>query len=180
MHLLRPLLSRLALAALCLGPGQARGQDTTEFQIKGAYLYKFGDYVDWPSASLPPNGAPFIIGILGEDPFGASLDQIVQGRSIHDRPVVVRRFQRVEQARGVQILYLSPSEAGRWDQVMAALQGQNVLTICDKDHVSGAVIAFLIQGNKVRFEIDPRAAERAGLKLSSKLLSLAAVVKKPD
>jgi hypothetical protein len=180
MHVLR-LLPRAALAtAVLVIPGAAQAQEASEFQIKGAYLFKFGDYVEWPAGSMPPPGAPFVIGILGDDPFGDALDQTVQGRSVHDHPVVIRRLQRVEQARGVQILYLSQSEAERWDQDMAALRGQNVLTICDKDHVRGSVIAFLLQGNKVRFEIDSGAAERAGLKLSSKLLSLATSVRRTE
>ena len=171
------LLTRAALAALLLLRGAALAQEP-EYVVKGAFMYKFGDYVEWPSAAFGGPGAPFIIGILGEDPFDGGLDQTVQNRTVQGRPIVVRRFRKADQVRGVQVLYLSPSESGRWDADLAELRGQNILTIGDRAELAGVVITFVLQGNRVRFEIDQDAADRAGLKLSSKLLSLATAIKR--
>lgn len=166
--------SALALLTLC---GGWQGQEP-EYTVKGAFMYKFGDYVEWPSSVFSGPGAPFAIGILGEDPFDGELDQTVQNRTVHGRPIVVRRFRKVDQVHDVQVLFMSPSEAGRWEQDLAGLQGLNILTIGDRPSLPGAVITFVLQGNRVRFEIDQDAADRAGLKLSSKLLSLATSVKR--
>ena len=170
------LLKRAALAGLLLC-GIARAQEP-EYTVKGAFMYKFGDYVEWPAAAFSGPGSPFTIGILGEDPFDGGLDQTVLNRTVQGRPIVVRRFRKVDQVRGVQVLYLSPSESARWEQDLAGLQGQNILTIGDRSDLQGVVITFVLQGNRVRFEVDQDAAERAGLKLSSKLLSLATSIKK--
>ena len=170
------LLRRVALP-LFLVAGLAHAQEP-EYAVKGAFMYKFGDYVEWPPSAFSGPGTPFIIGILGEDPFDGGLDQTVRNRTVQGHPIVVRRFRKVDQVRGVQVLFMSPSEAARWDQDLAGLQGLNILTIGDRPGLPGAVITFVLQGDRVRFEIDQDAADRAGLKLSSKLLSLAASVKR--
>src|SRR5687768_16355470 len=85
--------------------------DSLEYTVKGAYLYKFSAFVDWPASSFANAKAPFIIGILGDDPFGPKLDALVQNRTVHGRPIVVKRYQRVEQAKDAHILYISPTEA---------------------------------------------------------------------
>jgi len=171
------VLRRAALAAVLLVAGPAGAQEP-EYTVKGAFMYKFGDYVEWPPSAFSGPDAPFTIGILGEDPFDGGLDQTIQNRTVQGHPIVVRRFRKVDQVRGVQVLFMSPSEAARWDQDLAGLQGLNILTIGDRPGLPGAVITFVLQGNRVRFEIDQDAADRAGLKLSSKLLSLAASVKR--
>jgi len=153
------LLRRLGILALLLGGLPAQAQ-APEYEVKGVFMYKFGDYVEWPAAAFDGPGAPFTIGILGDDPFDGTLDQIVQNRTVQGRPVVIKRFHRVDEVRGVQILYLGASEAS------------------DQARQPGAVITFVLQDKKVRFEIDQDAAGRSGLKLSSKLLSLATSVKK--
>jgi hypothetical protein len=167
-----------AVAILPLLCGAASAQGAPEYEVKGVFMYKFGDYVEWPAAAFDGPGAPFTIGILGEDPFDGSLDQIVQNRTVQGRPVVIRRFRRVDEVRRVQILFLSASEMERWQKDLESLRGTNILTVCDHAVQPGAVITFVLKDKKVRFEIDEDAAGRAGLKLSSKLLSLATSVRK--
>ncbi|HJU84720.1 MAG TPA: YfiR family protein [Holophagaceae bacterium] len=175
-------LFRAALGALALilGSRSASAQGASEYQVKGAYLFKFGDYVEWPPGALPPSGGPFTIGILGQDPFGHGLDGIVQGRTVQGRRVVLRRLYRVEQAEGVQVLFIGPGQADRGAQILAALRGKSILTVADDGQGPGSILTFVLQDNKVRFAIDAGAAERAGLKLSSKLLSLALAVKRSN
>jgi hypothetical protein len=112
-------------------------------------------------------------GILGEDPFGTDLDRSVQGLTVQGRSVVIKRYQRVEQSRDAQILYISATTQERREYLLGRLRDENVLTVSDKSALPGGIVSFVIQENKVRFEIDAEAAERAGLKLSSKLLALA-------
>ncbi|HEX9391944.1 MAG TPA: YfiR family protein [Usitatibacteraceae bacterium] len=154
--------------------GMARAQESSlEYAIKGAYLFKFGDFVEWPETVFAQPNAPFVIGILGEDPFGPNLDQSLRNRSVQGRPIVIKRYERVEEARSAQILYLGQGLQERKEAVLAELRKTNTLTVSDKYRQAGAMINFVLEENKVRFEIDAAAAQQAGLKISSKLLSLA-------
>ena len=168
----------VAIVLFTLVSGMARAQATPEYAVKAAFLVKFGAFVEWPADTFPPPNAPFVIGVLGEDPFGADLDRSVQGATVQGRPVIVKRYQRVEQSRDAQILYISATTQERREYVLSRLRDENTLTVSDKSALPGGIISFVIQDNKVRFEIDAEAAERAGLKLSSKLLALAKVDKK--
>ena len=168
----------VAVVLFALISGMAKAQATPEYAVKAAFLVKFGAFVEWPSDTFPPPNAPFVIGILGEDRFGADLDRSVQGATVQGRPVIVRRYQRVEQSRDAQILYISATTEERREYLLSRLRDESTLTVSDKSALPGGIISFVIQDNKVRFEIDAEAAERAGLKLSSKLLALAKVDKK--
>jgi hypothetical protein len=169
------LVAMMLLALVC---GIAKAQATSEYAIKGAFLVKFGAFVEWPADAFPSPSSPFVIGILGEDPFGAELDRSAQGAMVQGRPVVIKRYQRVEQSSDAHILYISATTQERREQLLSWLRSERILTVSDKSALPGGIINFVIQDNKVRFEIDAEAAERAGLKLSSKLLALAKVEKK--
>jgi hypothetical protein len=126
---------------------------------------------------ISPANAPFVIGVLGEDPFGADLDRSVLGATVQGRPVIVKRYERVEQSRMRRFsTSAQPPKSG------ASTCFPGFATSAPSPSVTvgaaGGIISFVIQDNKVRFEIDAEAAERAGLKLSSKLLALAKVDKK--
>jgi hypothetical protein len=172
------VLSVVAVALSCgTGHGAMKAEGSLEYAIKGAFLFKFGDFVEWPPSAFPGPGTPFVIAILGKDPFGASLEQTVQNRTAHGRPVVIKRYKRIEQVQDAHILYISPSETERLEEIAASLSGTSILTVSDESPQPAGIINFIIQENKVRFEIDIEAAESAGLKLSSKLLSLAKLVR---
>jgi hypothetical protein len=160
------------------GNGSAAADTPAEYAIKGAFLVKFGAFVEWPPNTFASRGAPFVIGILGDDPFGSDLDRSAQKTTVQDRPVVFKRYQRVEQAKDAQILYISATTLERREYILSRLRDENVLTVTDKSPSPGGIISLVIQENKVRFDIDAEAAERAGLKLSSKLLALAKTAEK--
>lgn len=166
-----------ATLSLAGGPQALRAQEPTEYLVKGAYLFKFGDFVEWPGNALPKPGQPFVIGILGEDPFGPRLDEAVRGHQIQGRPIQVRRFHQPEEVWDVQILYLGAAGAAQRDLIARSLEGLSILTVCDGDAHPGAVLRFITRGGKVRFAADLAAAEQRQLKLSSKLLSLAVSLK---
>jgi len=161
------------LALLLAAHGHAKVEASPEYAIKSAFLVKFAAFVEWPSNAFADVNAPFVIGVLGEDPFGPELERNAQGVTVKGRPIVIKRYQRVDQATDAHILYISPVTQERRDVILNRLRDEAILTVTDKSREPGAVVGFVIQENKVRFEIDAESAERAGLKVSSKLLALA-------
>ena len=146
----------------------------SEYQIKAAFLFNFAQFVEWPSASFRDPATPFAIGILGDDPFGPTLDQIVQGESIGSRKLTIRRSRRLDDLKSCQLVFVGRSEQEHLRDVLDALGNTPVLTVSDIDGFasSGGMIGFYLDQNRIRFEINPQRAQKQGLKLSSQLLSL--------
>lgn len=173
----RCLLLLAALAAtLGLGSDMAIAGNSLEYKVKGAFLYKFGSFVEWPPDVFPDAHSPFVIGVFGKDPFGPTLNRMVQGRFIHGRPVVVRRYGSVDRAKAAQILFIGALPPHRLERIISQLRGLSILTVGDRPLPPGGVVNFVIVHHKVRIEIDPQAAKAAGLKISSQLLDLAIIV----
>ena len=176
--LIAEILGLLACVDL-LTPSNGYAQDSpSEYQVKAAYLFNFLKFVQWPADAFQDSLAPIMIGIVGDDPFGEALPQVVVGKTVQGRDLVIRKYHVGEDLRGSHILFISASEKKRLPQVLASLQGSSVLTVADMDHFveSGGMIQFLIEDSRVRFAIDVGAANRARVKISSKLLSLARTV----
>jgi len=171
----RPLLALVGLVA-CLLAGAASAEQPLEQAVRSAFVFRFGEYVAWPDGTFAGADAPLVIGTLGDDVMADNLEEAARGRKIGGRPVVVRRLREVAQAREVNVLYVRPTRSVHRDDLEQALRGRAVLTVGDKAADAGAMIEFVREENKVRFEIDAAEAERCGLKLSSKLLSLAVAV----
>jgi hypothetical protein len=149
-----------------------------EYQVKAAFLYNFSQFVVWPAEAFPEAQTPLVIGVIGEDPFGAYLDEIVQGEQVNNRPLIVQRFHQVEEIKVCHILFVSQSETKRLEEIFARLKGRNILTVGDIDGFAkqGGMIRFVTEKNKVRFRINVEAAKAAKLTISSKLLKPAAIV----
>jgi hypothetical protein len=168
------LLLVLALVGSPLSVGvQARASN--EYQVKAAFLYNFAKFIDWPGEAFAGPSAPLIIGVVGDDPFGGALDQAINGKSIGGRPLAVRRLKWGQDLRSCHILYISSSEQKRLPQIIQSLRGASVLTVSDMERFNqqGGIINFILEANRVRFEINSRAADQARLRISSKLLALA-------
>jgi len=165
-----------ALAVSTLAP--AAEPAPTEYEIKAAFIYNFAKYVEWPEDTGPDSGGVFIIGVLGDDPFGVLLDQIARSKTIGDKPIVIRRFEHFEDYTPCHILFVAASEQDRLPAVLEMLADSPVLLIGDTEGFAhrGVAVNFVIERSKVRFEINPEAAARAGLKISSKLLRLATII----
>jgi hypothetical protein len=175
MALLRRSPLALLLAILLAAPGRLHAQPAGEYDLKAAFLYNFAKFVDWPPAAFPePNGS-FRICVLGKDPFGGSLQAAVNGEEIAGHKLTVVRTDSLAKPSGCQILFLSRSERDQTSQILSAVKDAPVLTVGDAPGFleQGGIINFLLEGNKVRFEINNEAAGRAGLSISSKLLQLA-------
>jgi hypothetical protein len=150
----------------------------TEHQVKAAFLYHFARFVEWPRPAGADSTAPFVFGVLGQDPFGRDLDEVVRGKTIQGRPVTVRRCSGAAEADSMQLLFVSASEAPRLPGILKRLAQRPVLTVGETPDFAraGGIIGFYVQKDRVRFEINLEAARRAGLHLSSKLLTLARIV----
>jgi hypothetical protein len=170
------LIGRLSLLALlCLGlPAQAQIR-ATDVQVKAAFLYKFGAYVEWPPQAFPEPGTPFTIGVLGADAVAEELEQITADRTVHDRPVAVRKLKRGEPLGGLHVLFVGQAESGRLAESLAAAKAQPVLVVTESgDGVpNGSIINFVPVDNKLRFDIALAAAERMQLRISARLLAVA-------
>jgi hypothetical protein len=161
---------------LCLKfRGLAQDAPPTEYQIKAAYLFNFAKFVQWPEPSSANPSSPMIFGVLGDNVFQDDLEKTIHGKAINQHPLEFREFHSVAEATNCQILFISPSEVKRLPEILQNLRGTGVLTVSEMDHFveAGGMINFVIEEKKVRFQINNEAAKKAGLQISSKLLSLA-------
>jgi hypothetical protein len=172
----------LAVCALLSAAGwrpmrAADDEAPTESDVKAAMIYNFAQFIEWPESSLKSSSGPFVIGVFGEDPVESVLEDTLKGETFERRAVQVRRLSAPNDARQCDILFVSSSEKKRTAEILESIRGKGTLTIGDtEDFISlGGMIAFTKQGNKIRFQINPDAAARSGLKISSKLLRLAIV-----
>jgi hypothetical protein len=176
----------IVLAALLVGSVTAPTQEVVdrEYRIKAAFLYNFALYVDWPKDAPANRGETFSIGVLGENPFGDVLDQIAMSKKVDDKKLVIHYFKTVEAYQACHILFISarpdkenPPEA-RLKAVLKAANESSTLIVTETRGLAekGATINFFIEDNRVRFEINTRAAKRAHLQLKAKLLQLGKII----
>jgi hypothetical protein len=168
------LVGVLALAA------SARSADdpvTRERQVRAAFIYNFAQFVEWPADAFPADDSPIIIGLIGDAPLNGVVEQTVHGKAVGKRPFAVRRFAGPGNVTPDVHLLVVPADVP--DNVLQKLPpaGKPVLTVGESDGFcrAGGVIRLFTQANKVRFEIAPKAAERARLKVGAKLMKLAQV-----
>lgn len=145
-----------------------------EYEIKAAFLPNFARFVEWPSAALPA-GAPFVIGIVGEDPFGSLLTRAIAGQSVEGHPLQARYVRWNDAFRGCHILFIASSEVSHITQILSEATMAGALTVADFESFArrGGMIELRMVGNRVRFDINSGAAAASGLRISSRLLILA-------
>ncbi len=174
------LLLLMVLALSSSRPALAADPSPTvpEYQLKAVFLFNFAQFVDWPEEAFANAQAPLVIGVLGEDPFGAYLDDLVQSERIGERPIVIRRFRRPQDVIGCHILFVSRNQAAHFDRIAPELKVRNLLTVGDTDSFNrqGGLVRFVTEGGKIRLRINAEAAKRCGLTISSKLLRWAILV----
>jgi hypothetical protein len=177
MTKVRRLIVALALCAgaLSLLSSRAVANELSEYQLKAAFMVNFANFTEWPVHSFPDGLAPVLVGVVGDDPFGHDLDRIVKGKSLSGHPMTVKRVDWQADLNAFHILFISASERRRLPDILHRLESSSVLTISDIDGfcAAGGMIAFVVENDHVRFEINADIAQRRGLKVSSKLLSLA-------
>jgi hypothetical protein len=150
----------------------------SEHQVKAVYLFNFGQFVEWPADVYATSNAPFVIGIVGDEPLGDMLESVVRGESLGTHPISVQRFRSAEDVKNCNILFIGRSEAAQLPETVAALRGRSILTVTDvagAEH-DGAMIVLVTEKNRVRMRINPSAAKASRLTISSKLLRPAEIV----
>lgn len=150
----------------------------TEYEVKAAFLFNFLKYVEWPAKAFPEANKPWAIGVLGDDPFGGALENAVAAKTINERKITVRRAAQLEDLKECHLLFICQSEKSRAKRILTGLPGTATLTVSEFESFAeqGGMINFTMAANKVRFEINLKAAQQAGLKINFKLLNLAKIV----
>ena len=168
----RRVLSALALLALAGGLGAAPEPRPAEYEVKAAYLYNFAKFVEWPSGA---GRDTFVLAILGRDPFGPLLDNVMAGKSVAGRRLTIRRLETAADVQGVDMLFVAASEATRLPEIVKQLEGVPTLTVGETDGFvgRGGMVGFRIMDEVVRFDIDLDQSSRAGLRVSSQLVRVA-------
>lgn len=172
----------ILLVLLCgLIPCEAVAQTSSagEYELKAAMLYRLTYFVEWPAAVVPESQAPTILCVLGQDPVGTALPSVISGQAGSARRTEVRHPRSASEIRGCQVVYVAASEKKNMAQILAALKGSGVLTVGDMAQFAakGGMIQFSLEDNRVRFDVNLDEATQAGLKISSRLLMLARIVK---
>jgi len=176
VHMLAAFTFSLALAYSASLFAQAK--PTTEYEIKAAFLYNFAKFVEWPVSAFSSPKQPLNVCVLGRDPFGKALEDALLGKSIGEHPVSLERSRDFADLAGCQIVFVSATESPRLPEILVHLRGHSALLVGESEGFAGAggTIEFVLEQNRVRFAINPNAADRGGLKISSKLLALALIV----
>lgn len=170
----RLFLSIFLLAAV--GSAAIAIEQVPEYQLKAEFLERFTRFIDWPSPESETR--PFLIGVVGQNPFGKYLEQIAASRRIKGRRVEVHYFDDVAKIDTCQVVFIASSEKQRLRSILAHTEAKPILTVGDTNGFgsAGVLINFYTAGDTVRFEVNGAAVERSGLKVSSKLLKLARLV----
>jgi hypothetical protein len=176
------LLISAAAVWILVGFASAQGQHAkpTEYEVKATYLYNFSRFVEWPAQVAQAQSDSFAICVLGDDPFGAALKATIAQETVAGKSVVTKQVPAAQDAVSCRILFISSSEDKRLKEILASLGTASVLTVSDLSKFAqrGGMVQFVLEGNKVRFEVNSAVAQRAGLILSSELLKVAVNVRR--
>src|ERR1700722_5127277 len=168
----RRILAFSATGLVLISGGNAQSASVTESQVKAAFLFHFAEFVDWPAGALGNAGDPFLICVVGEDPFHGDLETTIQGKLIATRTVRVRHVKQMQETQTCHVLFIGKNEFKDVSSLAATLRNKPVLTVGESENFlqSGGIIRFCMEDRKVRFEVNQEAAEAANLKISSRLL----------
>ena len=169
------LLIFLSIAMAGIAAAQIR--ISQEYQVKALFLFNFTQFVEWPPEAFVTPDAPLVIGVLGEDPFGQYLDDLLKGEKAGGHPLAVKRFSSVEESVGAHILFINLRSKEERKEALAALDDKSVLSVSDAADFTrqGGMIQFFIKKNKIRLRVGLEPATDANLSISSKLLRLAEI-----
>ncbi len=165
----------VVLTVWLAGIGHSPAQVVSDYQVKAAYIYTFAKFVEWPSESLPNAASPVRFCILNDRSFGFELDRIVKGKSIAGRSIEVAQVQDGLQARTCHVLFINSAQERQTRRVIELLRGTSVLTVGESGDFleAGGVINFVLEDDRVLFQVNHKAANAAKLYISSRLLSVA-------
>jgi len=155
----------------------AQAPTTREYQIKAAFIFNFTQFTEFPAGSFSSPQAPFVIGVLGKNPFGSYLEQTVAGETVNGHPLVIQYYSNTDDIKGCHILFINLTDANKIEDAIDKLEGQNILTVGDAPYFlnNGGMIRFYTKNNKMQLQINLEAAKAANVVISSKLLRLAEI-----
>jgi hypothetical protein len=171
----KAVLIRVALSFLAV---TAQAQSASEYQVKAAFLFNFARFVEWPADAFLSADSPLQICVLGQDPFGRDFEQMIEDKTVSGHRIEIAHPEGVPQARACQILFIATPDKQQIRDILLGLKGGSVLTVGDTPGFArmGGIINFVLDDNRVRFEINQKSAELAHLKLSARLLTVAKLV----
>jgi hypothetical protein len=173
------VLSVAILTAALAMAGELPQESMTEYSVKAAFLFNFARFVEWPPESRGTEKDPFCLCIFGHDPFHGDLDRVIRNKRVNGRVLTVRRISTPAEARTCHMVFISAADKSRVRELLAAVRDSGSLTVGEDPEFtrSGGMITFVIEDDKVRFEINLKSAEAAHLKISAKVLSVARAVR---
>jgi len=175
------LFTFIVLLCLILCMAMQVGANTktpSEYAVKAAFLYNFTKFVEWPSDVPDDNDSLLRICVIGESPFGDELENIIEGKKVGGKSVMVTYTKSVKDVVSCDVVFIAQSEKKKLNRILKVLTNRAILTISDIDDFAerGGTIGFFVEDNRIRFKINVDAAEETGLQISSKLLRLARIV----
>jgi hypothetical protein len=176
----KSLVKKCLCAVVCLvlycGSLHAQRAVTREATIKAVFLFNFTQFVEWPATAHSSPTSPFVIGILGDDPFGTYLDETIAGEKVDGHPLMIKRYRDAKEVRGCHILFINAKEMEQKD-LFSLLAGKNILTVGDAKNFAkqGGMIRLATENNKIKLEINAETAKEEKLVISSKLLRIATI-----
>ena len=153
----------------------AQNKTASDYQVKAVFLFNFTQFIDWsPGIFYSPQEA-FVIGVIGENPFGDFLNGTVSGEKCGTHPIVVKYYRKAEEVRNCHMHYINSEDPEEVKNILASISPKNILTVSDIDDFTkrGGMVQFYIENNKIRLRINAERSKAAGLTISSKLLSVA-------
>jgi len=174
------MLILITSAVVTLLPARGQERKLGEYEVKAVFIYNLAKFVEWPDKSLD-NSSTLTLYILGDDPFGYYLDAI-RGKLIKGKRLVVKQIESPDALKNVGILFVSSSEKEQLHDILNVISSLPILTVGDTRSFAkrGVMVNLYIENNKIRFEINMEAANRAGLKISSNLLRMGNIIAPPD
>jgi hypothetical protein len=176
------MMIKLFWLSLCLVtvPAASAQETTPEKRIKAAFLYKFSLYVEWPDEAFAGPADPIVIGVVGDIAIAKELQRVTAGRDVKQRPLQVRFYRDDITPAGVHLLYIDGRDGATRQTVLERLQDKPVLLVTDDPGglATGSSVNFVVEGDRVRFDISLIAAEAQQLRISSRLLAVARQVRR--
>jgi hypothetical protein len=171
------------LCIACIAAGgililSAQTSPAHEYQLKAVFLFNFSQFTEWPARTFSSPNAPLVIGVLGDDPFGSTLNMVIKEEKVNDHPLIIRHFKSIKEITDCHILFINYRQEEQLQQAFKALNGKSILTVGDAPGFIkyGGMVRFINENDKIRFQINPDKARQSDLQLSSKLLRLAEIV----
>jgi len=156
-------------------PGFAQKASPSEYEIKAAMIYRFAQFLEWPTNLFASSQSPLQVGIAGPDPFGTAIDAVLKDQSVGTHDLLILRYPQPTSATNCHLLFISSGQATETEKLLTLLKAKPVLTIGEDEDFAkkGGHIRLYLQDNKLRFDINLAAMERSGLKMHSQVLKLA-------